>query len=87
MDRADVLAVMKDKAHELLGIDPARITESASLRDDLDVDSLDLVEYTMAVEDAFGLEAIPEEEYVNAVNIGDFVTVVLRHVQASAASS
>jgi acyl carrier protein len=84
MDRAEVLEVMRAKAHELLGIDPSRITETASLKDDLDVDSLDLVEYTMAVEDALGLEAIPEEEYADAANIGDFVTVVLRHVQARA---
>lgn len=84
MDRAEVLEVMRAKAQELLGIDPSRITESASMKDDLDVDSLDLVEYTMAVEDALGLEAIPEEEYADAANIGDFATIVLRHVQARA---
>lgn len=86
MDRAEVLGVMKEKAHELLGIDPSRVTEDASFKDDLDVDSLDLVEYTMAVEDGLGLEAIPEEEYADAKNIGDFVTVVLRHVQAATGS-
>jgi acyl carrier protein len=84
VERAEVLAVMREKAHDLLGIDPAKITETASFKDDLDVDSLDLVEYTMAVEDELGLEAIAEDEYADAANIGDFITVVMRHVQADA---
>lgn len=86
MERAEVLAVMRAKAHDLLGIDPSKITESASFQEDLDVDSLDLVEYTMAVEDALGLAAIPEEEYADATSIGDFVTIVQRHLQARAES-
>jgi acyl carrier protein len=84
VDRADILAVLQKKAAELLDLDPSRITEQASLKDDLEVDSLDLVEYTMAVEDALGLEPIPEDEYADAANIGDFITVVQRHLDATA---
>jgi acyl carrier protein len=86
VERAEILAVLQTKAGELLDIDPSRVTEEASLKDDLDVDSLDLVEYTMAVEDALGLQPIPEDEYADARNIGDFVTVVQRHLDATASA-
>ena len=78
MERDEVLAVLRDKAVELLGVEPGAITEQASfVRDlDLDIDSLDLVEYTMAVEDEFSI-TLPDEELTDLDNIGDMVTLVL----------
>lgn len=76
MERDEVLAVLRDKAVELLGVEPAAITEQASFVRDLDIDSLDLVEYTMAVEDEFSI-TLPDDELIDLANIGDMVTLVL----------
>ncbi|MDQ6650038.1 MAG: acyl carrier protein [Actinomycetota bacterium] len=76
MERDEVLSVLRDKAVELLGVDPEAITEQASFVRDLDIDSLDLVEYTMAVEDEFSI-TLPDEELTDLANIGDMVTLVL----------
>jgi len=76
MERDEVLAVLRDKAAELLGVEPAAITEQASFVRDLDIDSLDLVEYTMAVEDEFSI-TLPDDELIDLANIGDMVTLVL----------
>ena len=52
------------------------VRREASLKDDLEVDSLDIVEYVMALEDEFGVE-LPEEELDGAKNISDLVDVVV----------
>lgn len=75
MDRTEVLAGMRAKAGELLGLDPAAMTEQASLVDDLQVDSLDLVEYVMALEDLFEVE-LPEDELSAATNVGELADIV-----------
>ena len=56
-------AFERDKAIivEQLGVDAARITREARFREDLDADSLDLVELIMAFEDEFGGEISDEE--------------------------
>ncbi len=45
----------------LLGVDESKVVSSASFRDDLEADSLDLVELIMAFEDEFGGEISDEE--------------------------
>jgi len=52
----DVKAIIKD----LLGADEAKITSEARFREDLEADSLDLVELIMAFEDKFGAEISDE---------------------------
>ena len=51
----------KKCAVEVLAVDPAKVTVDAKFGDDLDADSLDLVELVMALEEAFDIE-VPEEE-------------------------
>jgi len=46
---------------EQLGVDPEKVTREARFREDLDADSLDLVELIMAFEDEFGGEISDEE--------------------------
>ncbi len=46
---------------EQLGVDPERVTREARFREDLDADSLDLVELIMAFEDEFGGEISDDE--------------------------
>ena len=53
-----------------LGIEPDRVTESASFTDDLGADSLDAVEIAMAFEEKFGCE-IPDEVIEKILTVGD----------------
>lgn len=55
-----------------LGVDPDEVTMEASFRDDLEADSLDLVELIMAFEEEFGGE-ISDEEAQKIVTVGDAV--------------
>ena len=79
MDRAQVLQVMRDKAAELLELDPAEVAEDKSFVTDLHVDSLSLVEYTMDLEDALGIE-LPEEELADLQDIGGLLDVIMTKV-------
>lgn len=57
---------------EQLGVEPDEVTMKASFRDDLDADSLDLVELIMAFEEEFGGE-ISDEEAQKIETVGDAV--------------
>ena len=76
MERAEVLQVMRDKAAEMLEVAPDDLQEDKSFVDDLKVDSLSLVEYTMDLEDALGIE-LPEEELTDLATIGEFLDVIM----------
>ena len=47
---------VKETMVNTLGCDEAKITESASIADDLGIDSLDAVELVMALEEEFGIK-------------------------------
>jgi acyl carrier protein len=81
MERAEVLQVLRDKAVEMLEVQAEDVQEDKSFVDDLQVDSLSLVEYTMDLEDAFDIE-LPEEELVDVKTIGGFVDVILAKTNA-----
>lgn len=81
MLRAEVLQVLRDKAVEMLEVQAEDVQEDKSFVDDLQVDSLSLVEYTMDLEDAFDIE-LPEEELVDVKTIGGFVDVILAKTNA-----
>jgi len=57
---------------EQLGVDAEEVTMTASFRDDLEADSLDLVELIMQFEEEFGGE-ISDEEAQNILTVGDAV--------------
>ena len=57
---------------EQLNIDASTIREDSSFKDDLGVDSLDLYELVMAMEDEFGIE-IPTEDLEGLQTVGDVV--------------
>ena len=76
MERTDVLATVKDAAVEVLGVEPDAVVEEASFKDDLDADSLDLVELVMALEERLDI-TIPEEELGDIKTVGQAVDVVV----------
>lgn len=61
-----------------LGVDEDRVTMEASFRDDLEADSLDLVELIMAFEEAFGGE-ISDEEAQKITTVGEAVEFLAAH--------
>jgi len=76
MERAEVLQVLREKAVEMLEVEADQVQEDKSFVDDLQVDSLSLVELTMELEDTLGVE-LPEEELADVTTIGGFVDVIL----------
>ena len=64
-----------------LSVDPADITLEATFVDDLGVDSLDLVELSMALEDEFGIEEMSEEDMANIKTVGDLVEYLGKNLE------
>ena len=76
MDRPEVESKMTDLLVEELGLDREKITLEAKFEEDLEVDSLGVVELLMALEDTFGV-AIPDEEAEAIGTVGQAVDVVM----------
>lgn len=64
---------------EQLGVDESEVVPSASFRDDLEADSLDLVELIMAFEEEFGGE-ISDEEAQQIQTVGEAVSYIEQHM-------
>lgn len=68
---------MLEKIREILAaqlnLDPEDVVENASFRDDLGVDSLDLLELMMGLEDEYGFE-IPAEQLMDMHTVGDVIS-------------
>ena len=73
--RDEVFERVKEVLTEQLGIEESEITEEASFQEDLDADSLDLVEAVLALEEEFGV-TIPEEEMEGVKTVGQAVQLV-----------
>jgi acyl carrier protein len=77
MDRAEVESKMTDLLVDELGIDRDKIKMSATFEEDLEVDSLGVVELLMALEDTFGV-SIPDEEAEKIGTVGEAVDLVIQ---------
>lgn len=83
MSRDEILAALKDVAVEVLGVEADAVVEAASFKDDLEADSLDLVEVVMALEEKFEI-TIPEDDLADVGTVGQAVDIVLDRVTAAA---
>ena len=63
---------------DLLGVDEAKVKPEARFREDLEADSLDLVELIMAFEDKFGAE-ISDEAAQKITTVGEAVAYIDSH--------
>jgi acyl carrier protein len=72
---SDVFDRTKKIIVDLLGVDADQVTMEARFREDLEADSLDLVELIMAVEEEFG-GTISDEEAQQLKTVGDAVKYV-----------
>jgi acyl carrier protein len=75
MIMSDTYAEVKAIIVDLLGVDEGKVTMGASFRDDLEADSLDLVELIMAFEDKFGAE-ISDEDAQTITTVGGAVEYI-----------
>ena len=61
--------------NEVAGVDQTKVSADKSFLDDLEVDSLSMVEVVMAAEDKFGVK-IPDEEVKDLRSVGDAVSFI-----------
>ena len=74
----DTFQEVKEIIVDLLDVDPEKVTPEARFREDLEADSLDLVELIMAFEDHFGGE-ISDEDAQSITTVGEAVTYLDNH--------
>ena len=82
----DVLAIIRDRLAEILEIDEDRITRESSFADDLDADSLALIELVEALEQELGERTIgftiDDEDLADLRTVGDAVDYVMQRLGA-----
>jgi len=76
MTRDEVLEQVKSILVETLSVDEDKVTPDARFQEDLETDSLDLVELVMTMEDKFGIK-ISDEEAAGIKTVGDAVDFVM----------
>jgi acyl carrier protein len=85
LSRQEVLERIRSHLSEESGIDDAEIREDSRFKEDLEADSLDLIELVRALEDVYGIR-IEEREAERIKTVGQAVDFVLSHVPAHPAS-
>ena len=71
----DTYEQVKEAIVDLLGVDEGKVTREARFREDLEADSLDIVELIMALEDRMGIE-ISDEDAQNITTVGGAVDYI-----------
>ncbi|HET8908908.1 MAG TPA: acyl carrier protein [Ktedonobacterales bacterium] len=78
MSKEEIMAKLKPVIAEQLGVDESEVTETASFTEDLNADSLDLVELIMSLEEQFGLQ-ISDEDAEKLTTVGESVDYIYEH--------
>jgi len=79
MTKEDILAKLKPIIAEQLGVDESEVKEDASFTEDLNADSLDLVEMIMSLEEQFHLQ-ISDEDAEKITTVGEAVDYISEHM-------
>jgi acyl carrier protein len=83
MDRSEVFTVLQSAAAETLSVDKDAVTEVARFKEDLGADSLDLVEFVMALEERLDI-SVPEEDLDGIATVGQALELCLTKLAATA---
>ena len=84
MTEQEIYEKVKGIIVELLGVDASKVTMEARFREDLEADSLDLVELIMAFEEEFTAE-IPDEDAQKITTVAGAVTYIQDRAEAKGA--
>jgi len=85
MNETAIRSTIKDIIASVAGLDQQRIGDEALLRDDLDLDSLSLLEIAVEVELAFHMQ-LPDERYRDVASLPQMVALVSHHLRETAAA-
>jgi acyl carrier protein len=87
MDRQQVFELIRDRLADILEIEPSTISEGSSFSDDLDADSLALIELVEALEEELGERTvgfrIDDEDLEDLKTVRDAVDYVVAKLEAS----
>ncbi|WP_345432955.1 acyl carrier protein [Actinoallomurus vinaceus] len=75
LSEQEILNGLGEIVEEIAGVEPSEVTLEKSFVDDLDIDSLSMVEIAVAAQDKFGVE-IPDDELKNLKTVKDVVNYV-----------
>ena len=78
MSEEEIFNKIKDMIADNFDVDKDKITEDTNFMNDLDADSIDLVEFILQLEDEFGAE-ITDDEAEKIKTIGDAVSYIKAH--------
>jgi len=81
VERDEILEKIREITADRLGVEESDVTAEASFREDLEADSLDLVELIMELEEQFGME-IPDDEAEKITTVDEAVNYVQEHQAA-----
>ncbi|GAA3692485.1 meromycolate extension acyl carrier protein AcpM [Gordonia hankookensis] len=71
----ELIAGIAEIIEEVTGIEPSEVTLEKSFVDDLDIDSLSMVEIAVQTEDKYGVK-IPDEDLAGLRTVGDAVAYI-----------
>lgn len=75
---------MLDKMREVIcryvAIEPEKLTEDTNIRSDLGLNSLELINIAVAIEDEFDVE-IPDREVANLETLGDAIKIIQKYME------
>ncbi|MDP9296427.1 MAG: acyl carrier protein [Actinomycetota bacterium] len=83
MEMEEIGARVRKVLAEQLAVDEGQVVPDARFAEDLNADSLDLVEAVLALEEEWGIE-IPEEEMDGVKTVGQAITLVASKLDGSA---
>ena len=75
VSQEEIIAGIAEIIEEVTGIEPSEITPEKSFVDDLDIDSLSMVEIAVQTEDKYGVK-IPDEDLAGLRTVGDVVSYI-----------
>jgi acyl carrier protein len=81
MTEQEILEGLGEIVEEIAGVPAADVTSAKSFVDDLDIDSLAMVEIAVAAQDKFGVE-IPDDQLKDLVTVQDVVNFVVKNTES-----